>query len=61
MVLVEPGTEVVPRGTTRQSLHDQGCIADLLEIAGDWGQVEVFQLLEKTFESILDNSRPSPR
>lgn len=61
VVLVDVGTTGVPRGQAWQDLHDQGCIADVLEINGAWTEQEVFQALEGAFSKVLDQSHPPPR
>ncbi len=53
--VVGPSVEVVPRGRARgrarQELYDKGCVADLLELKGDWNQQQIFEALECTFAS----------
>ena len=60
-VQVDVGTTGVPRGQAWQVFHDQGCIADMLEINGAWSEQEVFQALEGAFSKVLDQSHTPPR
>ena len=61
VVLVGPGVNNVPRGQLWQDLHDQGCVADVMEFCGAWNQTLVFDALESAFSKVLDQSTPPPR
>ena len=53
-------SDLIPRGSTREQLHDAGQIANLVELSMSWTEEEVYRQLESRF-AIMDMTKPFPR
>ena len=52
---------VIPRGSNREKLHDEGQIANLVDINVNWTEEEVFQQIESQISTLIDDTKPFPR
>ena len=59
--MVEPGCHVLPRGTSRQILHERGLIVNFMDLWTNWEELEIHKKIEEAFSVILDLIQPSPR
>ena len=61
VVFLKKGEDLIPRGRKRELLFDEGRIANLVAIDTSMTDVELYNLIEERFLSLIDNTYPYPR
>ena len=51
----------VPRGARRSTLHDSGCIANMVDFKSSWSEETVRAHIDHLFKGIIYTSKPYPR
>lgn len=61
IVMVELGCEIVPRGVSRQELHQKGLVVNFVDMWTNWSEAEVYRKVEEAFGTLFDLTQPVPR
>ena len=61
VVLLSNEEEIVPRGSTRSDLYDEGRIVSMVDFNTSWDEERVRAKVEECFSNFLDMNKPPPR
>ena len=61
VLLTKDDGDSVPRGAKRGKLHDDGRIANMVDLKSSWSEETVRAHIEHHFKGIIDTNKPYPR